>query len=252
MTSNHRRDFLRHCSQLALGLAVAGKQPLFAANGPAPLTLLFFGGDLPAVRKELAKTYQLKALRAGAVPKKKGGDNVSGLEQLGRAHLWVGSAHKRTFPSKEQLGFFQAFRRAGKPIVGYRAASHVFQNWLEVDRTVFGARYGGHHLLGKEKELTIQVAKGAEAHPILKGLTIPPPRSGSYRYTELADDVTVLLRSGREGDFQPHTWVRSDARTGGRVFYTRYDAREIGSDAAVRVIFLRGIAWALNRLPKSS
>ena len=96
---------------------------------------------------------------------------------------------------------------------------------------------------------------GARLALLLVGNLLPGPVAvavAAYRYAELADDVTVLLRSGRDRDVQPHTWVRSDSNTRGRVFYTRYDAREIRSDPAVRAIFLRGIAWALNRLPKSS
>jgi hypothetical protein len=72
-------------------------------------------------------------------------------------------------------------------------------------------------------ELVVRLADGAADHPILKGLTPPAPASGSYGYTVFADDVKVLLDS------------------------TRYDARQLGSEAVVRQIFLRGILWALNR-----
>lgn len=248
MTDTHRRRFLTHAGVFAgVGLAIARPFRLSAAEEPRPLVILFFGNALPEVQKGLGKEYLLKPLKAGSVPRKKDTDNVAGLEQLATADLWVGSTNKRTFPSEAQLGHFQKFYRAGKPVVGYRAASHVFQNWLAVDKEVFGAKYGGHHLLGKEKDLVIQVEKGAKDHPILAGLTVPPPRSGSYRYTELADDVRVLLRSGRGNDLQPHTWIRENARTKGRVFYTRYDAKEIAGNPVVTEIFQRGILWALNR-----
>lgn len=242
----NRRSFLARSSKLAGAGWILSTRTLVAAD-PAPLTVLFFGGDLPEAQKDLAKVFPLKVLKGGSVPGKKDEDNVAGLEQLPAADLWIGSAHKRTFPSETQLGHFQKFHRAGKPVVGYRAASHVFQNWLAVDKEVFGAKYGGHHLLGKEKDLIIQVADGAGEHPILKGLTPPSPRSGSYNYTELADDVKVLLRSGLDKNLQPHTWVRDNAQTKGRVFYTRYDAKEIASDVVVCEIFVRGIRWALNR-----
>jgi type 1 glutamine amidotransferase len=138
-------------------------------------------------------------------------------------------------------------QKAGQPIVGYRAASHVFQNWLEADREVFGFKYGGHHLLNKEKELVVKLADGATEHPILKGLKPPAPASGSYKYTDPAEGVRVLLRSGMKEDFQPHTWVRENPKTKGRVFYTRYDAKQIASEDVVREIFIRGLLWALNR-----
>jgi len=244
-----RRSFLAASGAAALG--ALGLPSLLRGAEPVPLAVLFFGGNLPDVRRALEKEYLVKALRAGVKPQPKGEkadteDNVTGLEQLAEVDVWVGSAAKRTFPSEEQLGHFKKFLAAGKPFVGYRAASHVFQNWLVVDQEVFGAKYGGHHLLGKEKELTIEPARGAADHPILKGIEPLPPLSGSYSYTELAQDVTVLLYAGLPGNRMPHTWVRENARTRGRAFYTRYDAKELASNETCRRIFLPGLAWALG------
>lgn len=241
-----RRDFL---ALTTAGLAVPSL--LRAAEEPVPLRILFFGGDLPEVRKALEAEYAVTALKGGRSPKKtdQDDDNIEGLEQLADADIWLGSASKRTHPSEAQLAHFKQFLAAGKPFVGYRAASHVFQNWLASDAEVFGAHYGGHHLLGKEKELVIRPADKALEHPILKGLEPPPPVSGSYNYTELADDVTVLLRSGKPGDMMPHTWVRENAKTKGRVFYTRYDRKELADNEVCRTIFVRGVLWALNRDP---
>jgi type 1 glutamine amidotransferase len=249
MRTLDRREFLTRMSGLAAAGSVLTTVSVSAAEQTRPLKILFFGGALPEVQKDLAKDYLLKPLQGGANPKKKKDqeDNVVGLEQLAEADLWIGSAHKRTYPNAEQLSHFRKFHEAGKPIVGYRAATHVFQNWLEVDKEVFGFHYRGHHLLGKDKELTVRLAEGANEHPILKGLTPPAPVSGSYGYTEGADDVKVLLHSGMKTDFQPHTWVRENSKTKGRVFYTRYDAKQIASETVVRQIFLRGILWALNR-----
>lgn len=41
---------------------------------------------------------------------------------------------------------------------------------------------------------------------------------------------------------QPHTWVRENAKTKNRVFYTRYDATVLEGDAAVREI-----GWAFDK-----
>lgn len=247
MHTPDRRSFLLTASGTVLTLPA-----LLRAADPVPLSVLFFGGDLPEVRKDLEKDYHLKALKGGVKPTPKGqekpanADNITGLEQLPQTDLWIGSANKRTFPSAEQLGHFQKYLAAGKPFVGYRAASHVFQNWLAVDQEVFGAKYGGHHLLNKEKDLKIEPTKAAEKHPILAGIEPPAPLSGSYNYTELAADVTVLLLSGLPGDMMPHTWVRANTKTKGRVFYTRYDAKELATNATCRTLFLRGITWALG------
>lgn len=214
MPHTDRRTFLAGAATLSLGGTLR-------AADPRTLSVLFFGGALPEVQKELEKTYRTKALTGGAIPVKDGAkkdaDNVTGLEQLATADLWIGSANKRTFPSDEQLAHFKKYLAAGRPFVGYRAASHVFENWLRADLEVFGAKYGGHHLLDKEKTpgLNIELTKGATDHAILKGLEPPKPVSGSYVYTEVADDVTVLLKSGLPGDMMPHTWVRENAKTKG-------------------------------------
>ncbi len=242
-----RRTFLTGAAGLALCATIRAEEE-------KTLTVLFFGGTLPEVQTELEKLYRLKALKGGQVPGKKADgketDNVAGLEQLATADLWIGSANKRTFPSDAQLEHFKKYLVAGKPFVGYRAASHVFENWLRADQEVFGAKYGGHHLLNKEKDdkFKIELTKGAADHPILKGLEPPKTLSGSYRYTELADDVTVLLKSGLPGDMMPHTWVRENVKTKGRAFYTRYDAKDLATNKTCREIFLRGIAWAIGPL----
>jgi type 1 glutamine amidotransferase len=250
MPATDRRSFLLATGGAALGaLTLPGLLP---AADPVPFTVLFFGGDLPEVRKDLDKDYALKALTGGVKPTPKGQekpateDNIVGLEQLGSADLWIGSANKRTFPSETQLGHFQKYLAAGKPFVGYRAASHVFQNWLVVDREVFGAKYGGHHLLNKEKDLKVELSKAGALHPIFKGIEPPQPLSGSYVYTEVAPDVTLLLTCGLPGDMMPHTWVRENTKTKGRVFYTRYDAKELATNETCRKMFLRGIAWAMG------
>ncbi len=246
-----RRQFLQRslavsCAALAGSTLQAEEKTV--ADATSPLTVLYYGGELPSVQTELSKRVKLVALKAGQDPKKKGDDedNVVGLEQLKNADLWIGSANKRNFPSKAQLQHFHDYLEAGMPFVGYRAASHIFQNFLEVDQLVWGAKYGGHHLLNKDPELIVEYAENAKEHPILKGLTPPAPSSGSYCYRDRADDVQVLLFSGLKDDMQPHTWTRTITKTGNRVFYTRYDAKQIASNEVCREIFLRGIAWAVG------
>ncbi len=242
-----RRDFLIQSAACSAGFSALASAKLMGAE-PSPLRVMFYGGSLPSVRSELEKRVKLQVLVAGQDPKKQGNaeDNVIGLEQLKEADLWIGSANKRNFPGPAQLSHFQDYLAAGKPFVGYRAASHIFQNWLEVDQTVWGAKYGGHHLLNKDPELIVELAPKAAEHPILKDLKPPAPRSGSYYYRELAGDVQVLLFSGLQGDMQPHTWTRIVKGSGNRVFYTRYDAKQIAENEVCREIFLRGIVWAVG------
>src|SRR5262245_26860964 len=139
MRMHHRRRFLVESASLAVGLALDPVLLADTAKAPRLLTILLFGGALPEVRKDMEKRARVKFLTAGVVKGKKGDapDNIEGLEQLKNADLFIGSIQKRVFPSKEQLGHFHAFHAAGKPVAGYRGCSHVFQNWLAVDREVF-------------------------------------------------------------------------------------------------------------------
>lgn len=243
-----RREFLRvFAASSGLLTGTFSTHLLFAAD-KLPLRILFYGGSIPSVEAALMGKVELEVLRAGQDPKKQGDekDNVIGLEQLEKADLWIGSGNKRNFPSEAQLKHFREYLARGGSFVGYRAASHIFQNWLEVDQAVWGAKYGGHHLLNKDPELIVEYEEGAKDHPILAGLTAPAPSSGSYFYRDRSPDVEVLLYSGLKGDMQPHTWTRTIKKTGNRVFYTRYDAKQIANEAVCREIFLRGIAWALG------
>ncbi|MEX2185456.1 MAG: ThuA domain-containing protein [Pirellulales bacterium] len=244
-----RREFMRY-GALATALATAGVPRIaMAAVGDdttkekPPLAAMFFGGELKEVRAELEKRYRLKAFSGGM---KQGSKAVEGLEHLADCDLWIGSVDKRSEPGDEQLEHFKKFHARGGAFAGYRAASHVFQNYLQADLDVFGAKYGGHHLLEHDPILVIEVVDDAADHEILKGLAPPRPASGSYSYTEVADDVTVLLKSGLAGDMMPHTWIRENAKTKGRVFYTRYDAKELATNETCREIFLRGVAWTLG------
>lgn len=242
MPALERRDFLKTA---LVGLAATGSTNILAADKDAALKIMLFGGDLPAVRDDLDKGFDVEFVQAGVVADKKE-DNVAGLEQLAKCDLWIGSISKRILPGEEQLKHFQDYLASGKPIVGYRAASHVFQNWLQIDREVFGVKYGVHHLQGKDEQLEIKLAEGAAKHEILKGLEAPPPRSGSYVYTEVQPEVQLLLYSGLPGDMMPHTWVREIPKTKNRVFYTRYDASDFAKNPVCREILLRGVAWALG------
>jgi type 1 glutamine amidotransferase len=245
----NRREFLHRAGSVVAASAATAQfafatEPTNDANTKPKLSALFFGGELKEVRAELEKRYDLTAYTGGMV---KGSKAVEGLEQLEKCDLWIGSIDKRCEPSAEQLEHFKKFHARGGAFAGYRAASHVFQNYLVADQAVFGAKYGGHHLLEKDPVLVIGAVDGAGDNEILKGLKPPRPASGSYVYTEVSDEVKLLLRSGLDGDMMPHTWTRENAKTKGRVFYTRYDAKEMATNETCREIFLRGIAWAVSQ-----
>lgn len=252
---------MRVLGVLALGGWLLAAQSFLAAQEPKPITIVWFGAPIKSVVDDLNKELRVTVLTAGLVPGKKE-NNVAGLEQLDKADLWIGSSVKRTLPDAEQLAQFQKFVAQGKPIVGYRQASHCFNNWLvdgklipevRIDQVVFGAKYGLHWHTNNETKCQMVVPEKSKGHSIIKGIEPPPMTSvdnGLYKYTELADDVTVLISGGLPGDMMPHTWVRENPKTKARAFYTRYDGAYIAGNAAARQIFTRGILWSLERDPK--
>jgi hypothetical protein len=97
------------------------------------------------------------------------------------------------------LAAIQKFFLSGKPVVGTRKASHAYQNWLEIDRVVFGVKYGSHfNPAKKNKEDLKQVLTAAgREHPLLKDLPLVILDGGLYKYTELAEIAAGSASSTR-------------------------------------------------------
>ncbi|MFC1525705.1 ThuA domain-containing protein [Candidatus Latescibacterota bacterium] len=102
----------------------------------------------------------------------------------------------------------------GRPVVGLRTASHAFQNWPEFDGQVLGGNYQGHYEAGRVTQ--VEVAPGAEGHPLLEG-TIPFQAFGSlYRNDPLPAGSQVLLTGWDGSHREPVAWTRD--RGGSRAF----------------------------------
>ena len=64
----------------------------------------------------------------------------------------------------ESLDAVKKFVKSGKPIVGIRTASHGFQNYLQMDKDVFGGNYGGH--FGAKMVCDVTIAPSGKDHTI--------------------------------------------------------------------------------------
>ena len=76
--------------------------------------------------------------------------------------------HPPAADRRRAAGAVKKYVKSGKPIVGIRTASHGFQNWLEMDKDVFGGDYKGHFGAGPKCE--VKIAEKAKDHPVLKGV----------------------------------------------------------------------------------
>ena len=201
--------------------------------------------QLSNYQKYLEANYPLKTFWSGNEGKQGEKEGLQGLETLDTCDVMLLNLY-RCHPTDEQLKKIQKYFKDGKPVVGLRKASHAFQTWLEGDRVIFGAKYGGH-FFDKKAEQTVFIEDKAKEHPLVKGFKPFMCGGGLYNYTELASDVEVLMSGGPPGKSMPVTWLRVNKETGGRAFYTRYDPKDLQNDEGCRIMVARALFWAANR-----
>jgi type 1 glutamine amidotransferase len=213
----------------------AAERPLRVAIGASPKQFV-------SLQKHLEDEFHVECVRIDA---QKGGEIPDAARVAGCDVMLLN--HYRTMPTKEQLAHLKEYVLSGKPVVGTRKASHAYQNWLEIDKVVFGARYGGH-FFERRKEQTVSIEPEAKGDPLVKDVEPVIPGGGLYKYTELADDVEVLMSGGPPGKSMPVVWRRVvKGRNGQRVFYTRYDPSDVEKHPGIRDSVVRALFWAADR-----
>ncbi|MBM3994182.1 MAG: ThuA domain-containing protein [Planctomycetes bacterium] len=232
---------------VAFPAVTAGQEVKKDSAAAAPLKVLVAcsRNQLSHYQKYLESNYSAKTFWAGNEGKQGEEKVLQGLDALDTCDVMLLNLY-RTHPTDEQLAKIQKYFKSGKPVVGLRKASHAFQNWLEVDRVVFGAKYGGHFFDNK-KEQTVFIEEKAKHHPLVAGFKPFMCGGGLYNYTQLAPDVDVLMSGGPPGKSMPVTWLRINKETGGRVFYTRYDPKDLQNDEGCRAMVARALFWAAKR-----
>ena len=208
--------------------------------------------------------------------------SISGMENLKDADLMVLFTRFRDLP-EEQFQYFLDYVDAGKPLVGFRTATHAFKfsrperkDWNnEKIAALVGQRWITHHGHRGNKHLTrAEVVESQKNHPVLRGVDSFPCYSWLYHVDggeqRLQGDSVPLMtgtsldsghaESGNLDRFpitQPTAWVKShqgiDGKVG-RVFFSTtahpYDFKE----PAMRKLALNGILWALgleDRIPEN-
>jgi type 1 glutamine amidotransferase len=203
-------------------------------------------------------------------------DHIEGLEALDNADLLVMFTRYRALPD-DQLKRIVAFVESGKPVVGFRTATHAFKypsgpnaqamndDWPS---KVFGQKWITHHGHfgdGHEKLTAVGVIPERKDHPILRG--VEPFQVDSWLYhvqgggDSLSGDSEPLLigkalksSHDKETDRFPLTnpvaWTKTYTGSSGkpaRVFFTTlghpYDFKE----PSMRKLTINGILWALGR-----
>jgi type 1 glutamine amidotransferase len=247
----HRRHFLQRAANAAAAAAsVAISAPPARTFGSSKrnktLRVCLLSGSeeyksnesLASFQNYLEKETPVRCSRAFWKSK----NDLPGLEALDTCDLMVLFTRRLELPN-EQLDRVKKYCLAGRPIVGLRTASHAFQNWLELDREVFGGSYAGHY--GSGLMTKIEVANGASKHPILSGFHPYESAASLYKNPRNADDTQLLLTGSIPEHTEPLAWTRE--RKGGRVFYTSLGGPDDFQRDEFRKLLTNAIFWAANR-----
>jgi len=211
--------------------------------------------------------------------------NIPGMEALEDADLAIILLRFRELPD-EQMKYFDAFLRAGKPLIALRTSTHAF-NYSKESKSAyakyhwqskvpgwekgFGGKilgetwvaHHGHHA----KEGTRAMMDGlqvANKNPILNGVTDIWAASDVYTVTQLGEDATVLIHGAStsgmnpeapinwEKSLMPVAWTKSYTLEGGkkgRVFASTMGASVDLMSEDLRRLIINASYWGLDMEP---
>jgi hypothetical protein len=203
--------------------------------------------------------------------------NIPGLEALDSADLMVMLLRFRDLPDS-QMKHIVDYVESGRPIVGLRTATHAFDlkssptyarySWNSkvwdggFGRQVLGETWINHHGRHGEQSTRGILAKGAENHPILRGIRdgdiwgptdvyeVRLPLPGDSRPLVLGQVVEGMHpddppAQGKPNDpMLPIAWVTTYKTA--RVFTTTMGASQDLLNEGVRRMIVNGCFWALG------
>ncbi len=181
------------------------------------------------------------------------------------ADLLVISVRRRT-PPREMMDLIRAHLAAGKPLLGFRTASHAFgaspkddahEGWPTFDADVLGATYHNHYNNSgpNAPQTVLNISPGRDQDPVLAGVSGGDFRVSSHLYINRSLDpsVTTLMIGYVEGrtEVEPVAW--ENTANNRRVFYTSLGSADDFTRPFFRRLLLNGILWCLDRpIPPSS
>ncbi len=164
--------------------------------------------SMPMLAKILAKKHGYNCIVLFSTDEKAGyidpnnQKNIRGTETLADADLLIIGTRFRQLPD-EHLAHFAKFLNAGKPVIGFRTATHAFTGsaktgdfkWSEFGLKILGEKWVAHHGAHK-KEGTRSVFETANLNnPVLRGVGEIFCTSDVYAVRNLdLSKATILLR----------------------------------------------------------
>ena len=260
------------------------------SNNTAPYQIVFVTGDeeyrseesMPMlarlVERELGvDTEVLFATDSAGIISPNRNDHIGGLEALEEADMMVVFTRWRALPAA-QAKYITDFAESGKPMVGFRTATHTFKYPEDHELTsltnewptkVFGQQWivhHGHFDDGHDPLTSVSLVAGNDS-PILNGVEAFDAFSWLYHVDggdwKLYGDSEPLLvgkslrskqeAAGKLADYpitNPVAWTKTYTGTSGvpaRVFFTTLGHPYDFKLEDMRTLALNGIAWAAGK-----
>jgi mono/diheme cytochrome c family protein/glucose/arabinose dehydrogenase len=187
--------------------------------------------------------------------------NIPGTEALDSADLLIIGTRFRQLPD-EQLAPFARFLNAGKPVIGFRTATHAFSGgaktgefkWAEFGLKILGEKWVNHHGEHKRQGTRSVVVTSNGSHDVLRGVGEIFATTDVYGIANLDQTTaTILLRGAvtesldpgskaiagpKNEPMMPLAWVREytapNGTTRGQAFCTTLGASVDFADEDLR------------------
>jgi putative heme-binding domain-containing protein len=192
--------------------------------------------SLSAFQKYLEANFPVECSRVFAKAEKD--KTLDGLENLEKCDVAIFFTRRLQIDGAS-LQQVKAFAKSGKPIIGIRTASHGFQNWLQMDKEVFGGDYKNHY--GTNVVCEVKRVEKEKTHPVLNRIVDYQSNGSLYKNPNIAADAVVLLTGSIPSATEPVAWVRE--KDGRRVFYTSLGHPEDFKNETFRRLLVNAIAW---------
>jgi hypothetical protein len=242
---------------------------------------------LPQLAKILAKHHGFKCTVLFAIGKDgtidpNTRDNIPGLEALRSADLMVLFTRFRDLPD-DQMKEVVDYVESGRPVIGMRTATHAFDikpsktyakySWNSkawdggFGRQVLGETWISHHGQHGKQSTRGVIAKGAESHPVVRGIKdgdiFCPTDVYGVRLPLPGDSEPLVLGQVLEGmkpddkpvagpqnnPMLPVAWVKTYTGSRGkaaRVFATTMGASQDLESEGLRRLLVNACYWAVG------
>lgn len=237
--------------------------------------------SLPALARIMAKRYGFTCTvlfglddNGNILP---GSSNVKGLEALDNADLFVIFARFLNL-SDDQMTHIDQYIKSGKPVIGFRTATHAFNNkdnekWAHYawnykgDKTawkdgfgevVLGETWVSHYGTNHQQSSKLIIEESEKNHPIMRGVKDMAVQSGAYTTYpkgevlargQVLNGMTPTSEPDKTKELLPVAWVKDYQVEGGkkgRSFATTHGASEDLLNPGVRRMLLNSMFWAMG------